>query len=602
MIKDIIKNQKGVSLVSLAVAIVILVIITNVLIYNAQDGVQVKILTNLYNDVDNLKDKVSEYYTKYGTIPVNKTAKYDKESSVAIEKLKQAGILSNAVDSGEFYVIELSSLENLTLTYGEDYNKMPSSPTQEELNALTDIYIINSVSQNIFYVAGVNVDNKMYYTNYTSSEVDNAAAKIRFYDGVKILDGCSYLSGTKTNELKIKKDNSNPTVTYTWVPAEKGLTEVPEKVTDITGSDNTKNNVEQFLNSVDTYGGYWKKTDTEIEYIAVNDDNKYWSEKYDENGIYTDTNGDSAYIPKGFKVSTKQGLNKINNGLVVKDENNNEYVWISVPKSVTIDCGPPDEIEDALKKYVADYRVDGYEDVWYDGCGIAKKEEYDDLKQRMLESIQEKGGFYIGRYEAGLEGDSPKTGGLASSTLDSVVKSNGLPVSEQDKYVYNYVTCAQAQGLANELNIDNYDTSLMFGIQWDLVCKFIQETGAKTKSEISSDSKDWGNYQNSEFNLLLGKYSLNGTGTYIDASGYKKTNGNKILLTTGSTRRNTALNIHNLASNVFEWTLEYSGEINNKCTQRGGYFLTSGSMNVTTRQATTDIKNYNGIGFRVALY
>ena len=35
---------------------------------------------------------------------------------------------------------------------------------------LTDVYIINSVSHNIFYVAGITYEGKTYYTQYQDDE------------------------------------------------------------------------------------------------------------------------------------------------------------------------------------------------------------------------------------------------------------------------------------------------------------------------------------------------------------------------------------------------------------------------------------------------
>ena len=148
--KNIWKQNKGVSLVSLAVAIIILVIITNILVYNAKDNVYIKSLTNMYNDVSNLREKISNYYSIYGDIPVK--VKY--ENTEVINNLQTAGIIGVNDKIDEFYVIELSALEGLTLNLGEDYKKIKNNEaiTQEEINNLRDIYIINKNSHNIFQI------------------------------------------------------------------------------------------------------------------------------------------------------------------------------------------------------------------------------------------------------------------------------------------------------------------------------------------------------------------------------------------------------------------------------------------------------------------
>ncbi len=83
----------------------------------------------------------------------------------------------------------------------------------------------------------------------------------------------------------------------------------------------------------------------------------------------------------------------------------------------------------------------------------------------MLKSVYENGGFWIGRYEAGIEGDTPRTAHNEISDK-MVVKQNKIP--------YNYITRDEAQKLACEMNYERYTSSLIFRIQWDLVLKYIE--------------------------------------------------------------------------------------------------------------------------------
>lgn len=249
-------------------------------------------------------------------------------------------------------------------------------------------------------------------------------------------------------------------------------------------------------------------------YLAITEGN--WSDTYDQTGTYTDEDGEQAYIPQGFKVSLSPYQNKINNGLVIKQESTgDEYVWIKVPKEILENRVKDDPIEEALKEYTKEYRQDGYEDTWYEGCGLTQ-EKYNELKSKMLQSIKTNGGFYIARFEAGLE--SPKTSGNSSETADSLQTTNGLPSSYIDKYPYNYITCNQAQNLIQKLELGNYTGSLMFGLQWDLVCKFIETSQTKTKTQIKEDGIAMGNYLGAEFTLTHGKYSTNNGTSWNDAT------------------------------------------------------------------------------------
>ena len=49
-----------------------------------------------------------------------------------------------------FYIIDIESLENLTLNYGKGYEKEKTDKLSQE----TDIYVVNEKSHNIYYIKG----------------------------------------------------------------------------------------------------------------------------------------------------------------------------------------------------------------------------------------------------------------------------------------------------------------------------------------------------------------------------------------------------------------------------------------------------------------
>ena len=71
-------------------------------------------------------------------------------------------------------------MSGLTLNYGEDYETYKSGD-YTNLGDLTDIYIINETSHNIFYVEGIRVKEndttKMYYTDYTEGDTEAVELK-----------------------------------------------------------------------------------------------------------------------------------------------------------------------------------------------------------------------------------------------------------------------------------------------------------------------------------------------------------------------------------------------------------------------------------------
>lgn len=144
----------------------------------------------------------------------------------------------------------------------------------------------------------------------------------------------------------------------------------------------------------------------------------------------------------------------------------------------------------------------------------------------------------------------------------------------------------------------------MFGIQWNLVLKFIEAKGIKTKNEIIGNSSSWGNHSNSAFNVERGKYSIDSGKTYEQIrESYSKESSTNILLTTGATDRNSALGIYDLAGNVLERTLEYSNLESKPCCMAGGFFSSGGfDFPPTERMYHAVSTAAPGVGFRTALW
>ena len=156
------KSEKGVTLVALTITVIILLIVSSILIYNANDNIYIKRLTSMYNDVSNLRDKVASYYKEYGTIPA-------KVEYTAVSHLQSAGVIG-ANDGEKFYVLDLDKLDGITLNFGKDYEKVKKQE-YVDINQLKDLYIINEKSHNIFYSEGIQVkDNDTIKTIYTDDE------------------------------------------------------------------------------------------------------------------------------------------------------------------------------------------------------------------------------------------------------------------------------------------------------------------------------------------------------------------------------------------------------------------------------------------------
>ena len=312
------------------------------------------------------------------------------------------------------------------------------------------------------------------------------------------------------------------------------------------------------------------------------------------------------YLPDGF---TKVDGTTLENGLTIQDSTGNQYVWVEVPKTAevypTAGLAIKDfteneytAIETDLHTYTSDYRKDRYVDKYSsDATTGLTSEQYTALKQKMLKSVYQNGGFYVGKYETGIE-DTPKTDGSESTAPTET------PVIKQNAYPYNFVTCSQAQLLASNMESGNYTSSLMFGVQWDLIMKYL-ETKGTSQADLTTDSTSWGNYHNSLWNITNtnSKYAPNGSRWTVGAYG-EKTSNSIILLSTGASDTFSKQGIYDLAGNVWEWTLEYTSDSSNPCADRGGSYCGGYGSNFPAAYRDSNIATCcgNGLGFRVSLY
>ena len=335
-------------------------------------------------------------------------------------------------------------------------------------------------------------------------------------------------------------------------------------------------------------------------------------------------------------------------GIVIKDSNNNEWVWVEVPKDITEGKTTDAEIETALQTYAGDYREGktgqgcNWTDEWYakdgnslvtastanltteqkalkNGCGLTY-DEYNTAKHKMLQSIKTNGGFWISRYEAGIEGTN------TDETINEIpnvryehsdiTNSSPKAVSQANRIPYNYVYCSEAQTLASAMSTDSSKTSsLLFGIQWDLTCKFLETKTNLITSDIKTNSANWGNYKNSSIKLTRGRYNVSpGNSSSVwkrfnvdtdNVTGSQTSNNENYmqLLTTGASEETKKMNIYDFAGNEWECTLEKTSQTSTPCAARGGSFYSFSFERPASCHGinfTTD--RYSYVGFRSTLY
>lgn len=273
-------------------------------------------------------------------------------------------------------------------------------------------------------------------------------------------------------------------------------------------------------------------------------------ERATEKSIYTDANGDTAYIPVQFMVSENEDEQAINNGLVVIGPDESEFVWIPTTKT------------ELSTRDFGSYFFGGDISDYYDEMDLT---EY----QEMVASVERYGGFYMGRFEASRNDE-----GLPASkrVTDNKPGQIWVQFSPQD-------TTVACQNLYEDN--DTVQGFFPWGINWDTTLQWLVDSGNKLMSDIKADSTSWGNYSNDSF-------SDGARGNY-----------------TGAWEEAKANNIYDLAGNNWEWTQERSGS--NYVMRGGGYNLMGGSCPgnkypAALRDPLPGNDHHPNVTFRVALY
>lgn len=206
-----------------------------------------------------------------------------------------------------------------------------------------------------------------------------------------------------------------------------------------------------------------------------------------ETGIYTESstvngeteNKNNPIIPAGFKpidegeATWGDGTREppgINKGLVIEDEDENQYVWIPVD-GILGENGTIDEVVNSEKillgrylfdengvpsTYTGDYKEETQEEHTY-GNTVAK-----DINE-FINSVRKNGGYYIARFEA-----SQGTGGRVDS--------------KYNKTVWSSMTQPNAAKACQNLYPGVINSDLVNSYAWDTAVIFIQKYGQKNYS------------------------------------------------------------------------------------------------------------------------
>lgn len=316
-------------------------------------------------------------------------------------------------------------------------------------------------------------------------------------------------------------------------------------------------------------------------------------------------------IPKGFKAINEGKAiwtdeNGYKNGLVIEDVSagdditkGSQFVWIPVPNY--------DDFHLIPGYYQGKLDDDCFRDnypVREAGSSLTRalpgkpnsNNSVNGTKESvaMYESVKKNKGFYIARYEAGIDKVTVST--ITNDSEKQIQDGSIKPVSKKGKGVWNFISWGgTSNDIASDGLLGNDDdngsvkvarsmygngnttikSTLCYGVQWDAILNFIDSNYVDGKYDSANpfivDSTDKGNY----------------TG---------------VIATTGSDDSYCINNIYDLAGNIYEWTMEARGSTGRVA--RGGSFTRKANYSAASTRTTgvEPERASEGYGFRVALY
>ena len=152
MKKNYIRKNTGITLIVLVITIIILLILAAVVIYSLNSSPNTSKFNKMKADIDQLHDKILGYNQRYGELPI--LGRLETQPLLEIIGDQRA-----PNDSDIYYEIDISKLENLTLSYG---NKKYGED---------DIYVVNSTTFNVYYLKGIELEGELFHVGveYTGS-------------------------------------------------------------------------------------------------------------------------------------------------------------------------------------------------------------------------------------------------------------------------------------------------------------------------------------------------------------------------------------------------------------------------------------------------
>jgi len=154
--------KKGIALISVALVIMVLVMISGIVTYVSYDIIEISKQTSYAKELENISDAVEEYYAVNGSIPalsggLELTVEEYKKNIEEINGSKITEILAEEITANNdeeaiFYEIDISKIGIEDLKLGLKSNEY-------------DIFLISNESHNVYYYQGYEINGNVYFSN-----------------------------------------------------------------------------------------------------------------------------------------------------------------------------------------------------------------------------------------------------------------------------------------------------------------------------------------------------------------------------------------------------------------------------------------------------
>ena len=252
----------------------------------------------------------------------------------------------------------------------------------------------------------------------------------------------------------------------------------------------------------------------------------------------------------GLVISDKSGDTLDSSGVNM----GNQFVWIPVSGEADLERTDFDTTGQPTTGLDTDY-TEPYEDGY-----STEKSEYDTMKAQVLKY----GGFYIGRFEAGVNSTTLRTKATTAQTVvckRKVAPYNCVPwgkaMNDASEIEGESGAVYLAKSFASQHNYTSVTSTLTYGCEWDAMCRYIGD------SQRTTPEKD----------------------------------GPEL---TGSVATDVSKNIYDLAGNCWEWTMEADGRLYRML--RGGHIYDDHPVPVSDRGSIYPNNGTEVHSFRPTLY